>query len=99
MATKKLLKGREPVLRASKKDAGSKKSSAKGELVTPIKEPKSKNRIQKNGGEKAKTKLAIDKLTKPQPAKAIKKDLVEPVTKKLKAPVKKTSISTTDESK
>jgi RNA polymerase-binding transcription factor DksA len=99
MATKKLLKEKETGLRASKKDAGTKKSSAKGKLVTPIKELKSKNRNKNSSVEKAKPKLAVDKLTKTQPAKAIKKDVVKPVTKKLKAPVKKTSITNTNESK
>src|SRR3982750_3933313 len=100
MATRKLLKEREPAFDSFQATKGAKKSSSKGKLVPPVKKTKPETRSQKKTNvTNAKTKITADKLTKSQPVKAQKKDVAKPVTKKLKAPVKKTSITNTHESK
>lgn len=103
MAIKKLLKEAKPAFKApqlSKKNAVSKASAAKEKAVSPLKPKNQKPDSKKNNSAtEVKTKTAAGKLAKTPAVKSLQKDVADPVTKKLKAQVKKAPIANTNESK
>lgn len=95
MATKKLLKEAKPTFetsKLSKKVASKKVAVEKRQSLSPLKQ---ENELATG----TKTKTVADKLTKSTTGKSLQKSVVKPVTKKLKAPVKKTPIGNTKDSK
>ncbi len=101
MATKKLLKEVKPAFKtppSSKKPASTKANASKEKSVSPLIQTKKKTDKKANyAAATSKTKIAADKLTKSSTGKST--ETVGPGTKKLKAPVKKTSIDNANESK
>lgn len=95
MATKKLLKEAKRTFdtsKVSKKAAATKVAATKEHSLSSLKQ---KNELATG----TKTKTVADKLTKTTTGKSIQTGVVKPVTKKSKAPVKKTSIGNTKDSK
>ncbi|MEJ7679469.1 MAG: TraR/DksA C4-type zinc finger protein [Segetibacter sp.] len=100
MATKKLLQKAKPAFEApqlSKKVVSKKADSAKEKSESPLKERKTKSDKKEDISATNKSKVASDKVTKSLAGKSIQ--IAQPVTKKLKAPVKKTTIENTNGSK
>lgn len=101
MTSKKLLQKAKPpleTLQSSKKVAAKKLADVKGKSVAPLKQTKQKSERKENNQAELKTKSAEEKLKKPLTGKSVQTDVAKPVTK-LKAPVKKTPIANTNESK
>ncbi len=102
MAAKKLLKEAKlaEAKQLSKKVASAKRAAGREKAVLPLKQINKKpDKQEKNLKTGTKTKAVSDKLTKSTTGKPIQTGLMEPVTKKLKAPVKKTAIENTKVSK
>ncbi|WP_018611438.1 TraR/DksA family transcriptional regulator [Segetibacter koreensis] len=103
MAAKKPLKGAKPASDASeflKKAGTTKVTSGKREPVVPLKPTKQTFDKQENKlATRTKSEFVADKFTKSTTGESRETDLDKPVTKKSKAPVKKTPIENSKDSK